>query len=129
MGAPISARWVLGAGRLEAPFAPGADFLLVSVVLLITGRSGGRLGLSLRTGFGRGVPGYGLELALHLNLDRSLSWFVAGGRGPNKKPTTVASRGFLSKSGSTSTRADGIAAYDDYQQNNLSNCAKHRGGL
>jgi hypothetical protein len=39
-----------------------------------------------------------------------------------KKPTTVASRGFLSKSGLRSTRSYGIAAYDDDdEQNYLSN--------
>jgi len=50
-------------------------------------------------------------------------------RGPNKKPTTVASRGFLSKSGSISTRADGVADYDDCQNNNLPNDSKHRGEI
>jgi hypothetical protein len=39
-----------------------------------------------------------------------------------KKPTTVASRGFLSKSGLFSTSANGGVAYDDnQQQSNLSN--------
>jgi hypothetical protein len=39
----------------------------------------------------------------------------------NKKPTTVASRGFLSKLVSASTSANGGVAYDDDQQSNLSN--------
>jgi hypothetical protein len=41
----------------------------------------------------------------------------------NKKPTTVASRGFLSKLNSASTSAYGVANYDDDQQQNLSNIA------
>jgi len=49
--------------------------------------------------------------------------FVAGGAG-NKKPTAVASRGFLSKACLTSTSANGIAGYDDYQ-NYLSEFLKH----
>jgi len=47
--------------------------------------------------------------------------FLSGRRGNTKKPTTVASRGFLSKSGLRSTRSYGIAAYDDDQQDYLSN--------
>jgi len=38
---------------------------------------------------------------------------VAGGRGSNKKPTTVASRGFLSKFNLTTTSANGVVSYDD----------------
>ncbi|HRT08308.1 MAG TPA: hypothetical protein P5038_21185 [Candidatus Paceibacterota bacterium] len=38
-----------------------------------------------------------------------------------KKPTTVASRGFLSKFKSPSTNAYGGVAYNDYQQYDLSN--------
>ena len=37
----------------------------------------------------------------------------------SKKPTTVASRGFLSKSVLTSTSAYGAANYDDDQQTDL----------
>jgi len=33
----------------------------------------------------------------------------------NKKPTTVASRGFLSKINSASTSPDGVANNNDYQ--------------
>jgi hypothetical protein len=43
-----------------------------------------------------------------------------------KKPTTVASRGFLSKFSSPSTNANGVANYDDYQQCILSNTNQHR---
>src|SRR6266576_3634956 len=43
-------------------------------------------------------------------------------RGPNKKPTTVSSRGFLSKSYLT-TSADGVVFYDDDYQGDLSNMA------
>jgi hypothetical protein len=50
---------------------------------------------------------------------------VAGGCGRIKKPTTVASRGFLSKFSSPSTNANGAANYDDYQQNVLSNTNQH----
>jgi hypothetical protein len=42
----------------------------------------------------------------------------------NKKPTTVASRGLLSKSSLVSTSAHGVA-YDDDQQNDLSNQILH----
>jgi len=38
-----------------------------------------------------------------------------------KKPTTVASRGFLSKLNSRSTSANGGVSYDDDQQSHLSN--------
>jgi len=41
-----------------------------------------------------------------------------------KKPTTVASRGFLSKLFRSSTRTNGVAYYDD-QQVNLSNFVNH----
>jgi len=41
-------------------------------------------------------------------------------RGANKKPTTVSSRGFLSKSNLT-TSANGVVSYDDDYQGNLSN--------
>jgi len=41
-------------------------------------------------------------------------------RGPNKKPTTVSSRGFLSKSYLT-TSANGVVFYDDDYQRDLSN--------
>jgi hypothetical protein len=41
--------------------------------------------------------------------------------GHKKKPTAVASRGFLSKSWLHSTNANGGAAYDDDQQCDLSN--------
>ena len=40
-------------------------------------------------------------------------------RGSDKKPTTVASRGFLLKLGSVSTSANGVANYDDDQHDNL----------
>jgi hypothetical protein len=50
---------------------------------------------------------------------------MAGGVG-NKKPTAVASRGFLSKSFLTSTSTDGVADYDDQNsQIYLSNISKH----
>jgi len=49
---------------------------------------------------------------------------VAGGAG-NKKPTAVASRGFLSKAFLTSTSANGIACYDDYYRYYLSNLSEH----
>ena len=53
-------------------------------------------------------------------------WFVAGlSRGSNKKPTTVASRGFLSKFYSASTSPGGIAAYGNDYQNDLSNIHYH----
>jgi hypothetical protein len=48
---------------------------------------------------------------------------VAGGAG-NKKPTAVASRGFLSKAFSTSTSTNGVANYDD-DPNYLSNFSIH----
>lgn len=44
--------------------------------------------------------------------------------GQKKEPTTVASRGFLSKLFLTSTRASGVAGYDDYQSY-LSDVSKH----
>jgi len=44
---------------------------------------------------------------------------VAGDRGPNKKPTTVASRGFLPKFNSSSTSANGVVPYDDDRHNEL----------
>jgi hypothetical protein len=50
---------------------------------------------------------------------------VAGASQVNKKPTTVASRGFLSKLRLLSTSADGGVAYNDYQRNNLSNIHSH----
>jgi len=40
--------------------------------------------------------------------------------GANKKPTTVSSRGFLSKICLT-TSANGVVSYDDQQQDDLSN--------
>jgi len=45
---------------------------------------------------------------------------MAGVAGTNKKPTTVSSRGFLSKSNLT-TSADGVVSYYDDYQGNLSN--------
>jgi hypothetical protein len=45
---------------------------------------------------------------------------VAGSRESNKKPTTVSSRGFLSKFCLT-TSANGVVSYDDQQQSDLSN--------
>jgi hypothetical protein len=47
-----------------------------------------------------------------------------GGSGANKKPTAVSSRGLLSKFSSASTSANGVANYDD-QQNDLSNISEH----
>jgi hypothetical protein len=47
--------------------------------------------------------------------------FRLAAAGIQKNPRPFASRGFLSKSSLSSTRAYGIAAYDDDQQNNLSN--------
>ena len=47
------------------------------------------------------------------------------GRGQIKKPTTVASRGFLSKSSSTSTSTNGAVSYDDYQQDCLPSIVQH----
>src|SRR5580658_6999495 len=44
-------------------------------------------------------------------------YFKAGGMG-NKNPTTVASRGFLSKFSLFATRACGSVGYDDYQCQN-----------
>jgi hypothetical protein len=51
---------------------------------------------------------------------------VAGGEG-NKKPTTVSSRGFLSKFWLHTTRPDGVAVYyyDDQAQVDLSDIAEH----
>jgi len=46
-----------------------------------------------------------------------------------KKPTTVASRGFLSKLNLTTTSADGVAYYDDQYQSGLSNVLDHCGYL
>src|SRR5688572_21604380 len=102
MAAPTSARLAAGARRAVAPFPVEGDFFFGSVdVLLITGR----LRVRSRSRSEHGVRHrLDLDLALDPDLDhtlhlyRSLSSFVAGGRGPNKKPTTVASRGFLSKS-------------------------------
>jgi hypothetical protein len=48
------------------------------------------------------------------------SLVLAEGRRRNKKPTTVSSRGFLSKFCLT-TSADGVVSYNDYQQSDLSN--------
>jgi hypothetical protein len=45
---------------------------------------------------------------------------VAASRGCKKRPTTVSSRGFLSKLFLSSTSAYGVASYDDDQQHNLS---------
>ena len=45
----------------------------------------------------------------------------------NKKPTTVASRGFLSKSCSASTSPGGIAGYDDRDYQDLLNIFNHFG--
>src|SRR4030095_3228498 len=49
-------------------------------------------------------------------------WPAFGGR-RNKKPTTVASRGCLSKSFGLSTSANGVANYNDDQQDYLPNTA------
>jgi len=45
-------------------------------------------------------------------------WLVAADA--QKTPRAVASRGFLPKLKSRSTSANGVANYDDYQQNDLS---------
>jgi uncharacterized membrane protein len=44
---------------------------------------------------------------------------VAGWRGLNKKPTAVASRGFLSKFNLTTTSANGVGNDDDRQSDCL----------
>jgi len=64
-------------------------------------------------------PDLNLNLALNLN---HCFLVVAGHRGLNKKPTTVASRGFLSKFNLTTTSANGVANDndDDRQNNSLS---------
>src|SRR5437016_13761595 len=48
------------------------------------------------------------------------------GRRRMKKPTTVASRGLLSKLISCSTRVHGVAANNDHQQSRLPNIRQHR---
>jgi hypothetical protein len=58
--------------------------------------------------------------SIHLSIIQSSSLFVAAGRGLNKKPTTVSSRGFLSKFYLT-TSADGVVSYNDDYQSDLSN--------
>jgi hypothetical protein len=50
---------------------------------------------------------------------------VAGGA-DNKKPTTVSSRGFLSKFFLKTTSTDGVVSYYDDCQINLSNILEHR---
>jgi hypothetical protein len=52
---------------------------------------------------------------------------LAGRPGPNKKPTTVASRGFLSKFALNATSLHGAAAYDGGHacQNNLQRTCLH----
>ena len=72
-----------------------------------------------------GRPALLLLLKLLLLLSIIVFQFVAGGAG-KKKPTAVASRGFLSKAFSTSTSANGIAGYDD-DQNDMSNYCIHCG--
>jgi hypothetical protein len=57
---------------------------------------------------------------LHLNPNHRLSCFDRPGAGI-KKPTAVASRGFLSKFNLPTTSTLGSAEYDDYQQVYLSN--------
>jgi hypothetical protein len=56
------------------------------------------------------LPGFSLRHFIH-NVSSVISW-----QGPDsKKPTTVASRGFLSKFNSASTSPGGVANNDDYQ--------------
>ena len=62
-----------------------------------------------------GRPALLLLLILLLLLSIIVFQFVAGAVRATKKPTAVASRGFLSKAFSTSTSANGIASYDDDQ--------------
>jgi hypothetical protein len=53
-------------------------------------------------------------------IQSSSFFLVAGSRESNKKPTTVSSRGFLSKF-HLSTSANGVVSYDDDYQGDLSN--------
>ena len=84
----------------------------------MVGPNSARLG----AGFARLVSGDFVALLIYL------SCFV--GRSENKKPTTVASRGFLSKWVLASTSPGGVAIYyDDYQRQGyyLSRLALHSG--
>jgi hypothetical protein len=55
---------------------------------------------------------------------------AAASRGSNKKPTTVSSRGFLSKFNLTTTSANGVASYDDDDcQHDLSVVVQHSQGI
>ena len=55
---------------------------------------------------------------------------AAASRGSNKKPTTVSSRGFLSKFNLTTTSANGVASYDDDDcQHDLSVVVQHLQGF
>jgi len=60
------------------------------------------------------------HLSKYPNIHSSNAFVMAGGRRRNKKPTTVSSRGFLSKFCLT-TSADGVVSYNDYQQCDMSN--------
>src|SRR5436190_18929309 len=119
MAAPTSARARVDfPGCAEAPaFEAAAFFAAVSVVLLMCS-----------------IPGfmdkwiYGLweptpSVSPHQSnspIIHSSSFLVlADGRRCNKKPTTVSSRGFLSKFYLT-TSANGVVSYDDDYQRNLS---------
>jgi hypothetical protein len=51
----------------------------------------------------------------------SSSFLVVAGAAGIKNPTTVSSRGFLSKFNLTTTSADGVVRYDDQNQSDMSN--------
>jgi hypothetical protein len=68
---------------------------------------------------GRGVDFFAVVFLAVAVFVLIQSLFVAGGRG-NKKPTTVASRGFLSKFASSATNPAGVAVgYDDDDRTNI----------
>jgi hypothetical protein len=69
------------------------------------------------------IIGRSISAPIHPYIHQSnhpVFFVVAGSRESNKKPTTVSSRGFLSKFCLT-TSANGVVSYDDQQQSNLSN--------
>jgi hypothetical protein len=74
----------------------------------------------------RCAPGAALTFADAVVL--LITFAVAfGDRESKKKPTTVASRGFLSKFNLTSTRRHGVAYDDNDRQHYLSNSINHCG--
>jgi hypothetical protein len=66
--------------------------------------------------WGAAVVAFDFDLAAVVVLLISSLWFGGAAEG-NKKPTAVASRGFVKFSGSTSTI--GVASYYDDQSDNL----------